>query len=110
MDKIYFSIKIRPKFGFSLDVISLLVSQFDLQNKKYSIGLYLVVAEASYWFGCCIRERCICPGQYILLLDLKGRVYVKAISLESLVEARILVTISDQFKDPWQMGMTWRWI
>ena len=28
---------------FSLDVISLLVSQFDLQNKKYCISLHLVV-------------------------------------------------------------------
>ena len=37
--------------GFSLDAISLLVSQFDLQNKKYCIRLQLVVA-----FGLGIRS------------------------------------------------------
>ena len=72
-----FSIKIWPKFGFSLDVISLLFSQFDLQNKKYCIGLHLVVAQLSYWFGRCIREWCICPGQYILLLVYQTQALIK---------------------------------
>ena len=39
-----FSIKIRSKFSFQIDVNSSLVSQFDLQNKKYCIRLQLVVA------------------------------------------------------------------
>ena len=38
-----FSQRYISDLGFSLDVISLLVSQFDLQNKKYCIRLQLVV-------------------------------------------------------------------
>ena len=51
MDERSFDREIQLRFGFSLDVISLLVSQFDLQNKKYCIRLQLVVA-----FGLGIRS------------------------------------------------------
>ena len=46
-EKIWPKDLISPRYGskprFSLDVISLLVSQFDLQKKKYCISLHLVV-------------------------------------------------------------------
>ena len=41
--KILFCQDTVQSLDFSLDVISLLVSQFDLQNKKYCISLHLVV-------------------------------------------------------------------
>ena len=41
--KILFRQDTAQSLDFSLDVISLLVSQFDLQNKKYCISLHLVV-------------------------------------------------------------------
>ena len=39
----YLTKDMAQSLDFSLDVISLLVSQFDLQNKKYCISLHLVV-------------------------------------------------------------------